>query len=618
MKINLIENKNIEKNRLIKNEKNIFFPFLGINYSNNKIEIQSVYLDNSFFINDLNEEFIDELFLDLYNNNNIKCSFCNLINSNKNSFFCFNCNNLICNKCLNFHKNHNFLELNKINFECFIHKNNKISYFCKECLKFFCDECLKNKNEHKEIININNLIINNRKLLEFKDCINDSINKIKLIENEYLTYKNKLNEMIIKLEESFKLYKKFNELEIKLSQKILDFYLFSIENNQINYQSIQNIYNIFNFNLKTIDINPNDNTFFIINKIYDFLTNYENFILKDSNLNLLIMKCKSNQNKNKTKIKENNNNINKSFLQMDIKKEIHNHLGPLTCILPFNEKYILTSSCDCKINLFDIKNNFSLILTLNEHRYSVNYIIKLFDDRIMSCSDDYSIKIFSFFYDYYNNLNYNVDQILLNHNHNVIKIHELSNKKIMSCSSDQTIKIFYQFKRIYYLESSINLSICNMLQINFNEIVTTSYFKDEINFIKFNTYEIIKTIAQLTSNLPDSIIKINNDLIGIAAKGIILIQVSTHNIIKRIEYYQNNQKQPSNILIRFSKNIILFSRVFNNDLYIKEIEIKKNGELECINEKFLGNYENINCISYINKTYVLINFSNSSIIYVYQ
>ncbi len=303
MKINLIENKNIEKNRLIKNEKNIFFPLLGINYSNNKIEIQSVYLDNSFFINDLNEEFIDELFLDLFNNNNIKCSFCNLINSNKNSFFCFNCNNFFCNKCLTFLKNHNFLVLIKINFDCFIHQNNKISNFCKECLKFFCDECLKNKNDHKQIININNLILNDRKILEFTDCINDSINKIKLIENEYLKYKNKLNEMIIKLEESFKFYKKFNELEIKLSQKILDFYLFSIENNKINYQSIQNIYNIFNFNLKTFDINPNDNIFFNISKIYDFLTNYENFILKDSNLNLIIMKYKSNQNKNKTKIK---------------------------------------------------------------------------------------------------------------------------------------------------------------------------------------------------------------------------------------------------------------------------------------------------------------------------
>ena len=616
--MNLIENKNIQNKNLIKNEKNIFFPLLGINYSNNKIEIQSVYSDNSFFINDLTEEFINELFLDLFNNNNnnIKCSFCKEINSN--NFFCFNCKNLICMKCLNFHKNHNFLEINKINFECFIHKNKKLSNYCKECLKFFCDECLKNKNEHKEIVNINNLILNNRKLLEFKDCINYCIDKVKIIESEYLKYKNKLNEMIFKLEEAFNLFKKFNELEIKLSQKILDFYLFSIENNKINYQSIQNINNIFNFNLKTIEINPNENTFFIVSKIYDFLTNYENFILKDSNLNLIIMKCKSKKNNNKNKTEENNNINNKSFLKMNIKKEIHKHLGPLTCILPYNEKYFLTSSCDCMIKLFDINNNFSLILTLNEHKYPVNYIIKLYDNRIMSCSDDYSIKIFSFFYDYFNNLKYNVDQILLNHNHNVIKIHELSNKKIMSCSSDQTIKIFYEIKKIYYFECSINLSISNMLQINSNEIVTTSYLKDEINFIKFNTFEIIKTISQLTSNLPDSLIKINNDLIGIAAKGIILIQVSTHNIIKRIEYYQNNQRQPSNILIRYSKNIILFSRVFNNDLYIKEIEIKKNGELECINEKFLGNYENINCMSLINKTYFLINFSNSSIIYVFQ
>ena len=84
---------------------------------------------------------------------------------------------------------------------------------------------------------------------------------------------------------------------------------------------------------------------------------------------------------------------------------------------------MISSSADGSIKIFS-QNNFEVQLTINEHQKEINSFTLLNDDRIISCSDDTTMKVIKLI----GQNSYNVEQILNKHTDHVYKIVEL--KKI--------------------------------------------------------------------------------------------------------------------------------------------------------------------------------------------
>ena len=173
-----------------------------------------------------------------------------ICNSHKSPFtyWCNNCNINICDKCLLIHKNHNIIKLSSM----IINNNNIISF--QNTITNFQNKLIEKKK-----------IIDEKKILEQKE------------ENEYLNIFNK--------------YYKLNCNEIIFAKKIIDLYLYLINNNTICYQILVNLkYFIDKINLSCINnktfynsLNQNNNEKNDIMDIYYMVFNSQQYCLFPNN-----------------------------------------------------------------------------------------------------------------------------------------------------------------------------------------------------------------------------------------------------------------------------------------------------------------------------------------------
>ena len=121
---------------------------------------------------------------------------------------------------------------------------------------------------------------------------------------------------------------------------------------------------------------------------------------------------------------------------------------------------------------------------------------------------------------------------------------EKKENELISVSYDKTMKIwklnnenkFECFKTINFQNSE---SYCNILKLNENEFVTSSYGDKRIKFWDSNDYSNIATINQdiETNSIGKFMCLLENDLLCIGgdnSKGFYLIKISTHQLIKNI------------------------------------------------------------------------------------
>jgi hypothetical protein len=165
--------------------------------------------------------------------------------------FCFNCSKNICDECLNEHLNHNVKNIdNNFNIEKYIGKINKA-----------------NEYNDNVVVTINNYV-------RYIDGIVEQLNE-------------KKQKLLYNLES----FKNLNKLEIELCNKLI--IISKNSRNILNYNIINNLKSILNFNDFKIDNlkidltqeNQNYDCNFIISHSNSFLTNLNNFILKNSYFN---------------------------------------------------------------------------------------------------------------------------------------------------------------------------------------------------------------------------------------------------------------------------------------------------------------------------------------------
>ena len=117
------------------------------------------------------------------------------------------------------------------------------------------------------------------------------------------------------------------------------------------------------------------------------------------------------------------------------------------------------------------KNNITVIKTLDAHSEGVNCLLLLFDNRIASCSNDNTIKIFDPSNDYQNTLT-------LNHNGIVSSICQVENGTLVSSSYDKSIKFWEVKKNSYQCLHSIEKAhddwLRKVISLSHNQIASCS------------------------------------------------------------------------------------------------------------------------------------------------
>ena len=177
------------------------------------------------------------------------------IHNNYTEYYCLKCNEEICPLC--FSKNGNHSEHKSLKFEKFLNLAHEI----KSKLKYKTyDECLLNLEKIKEKNNSDK----SKKLEEFGENINNLINKLKIIKENYITKINSqiqyLNQIIEIMKESYKYF------YLILSNEKQDY-------NNINFiRQISEIYDI-----KTEYYNNNSDISKVINIFNNLLSNEELF-----------------------------------------------------------------------------------------------------------------------------------------------------------------------------------------------------------------------------------------------------------------------------------------------------------------------------------------------------
>ena len=121
----------------------------------------------------------------------------------------------------------------------------------------------------------------------------------------------------------------------------------------------------------------------------------------------------------------------------------------------------------------NLLNQFKVIKTINQHNDEVRNLIKLNDNRIVTCSYDNTIKVFEIFED----LRYRGFTIK-KHSSSVTYIALINPNKIVSCSSDRTIKFISINESLYKCEFTIEKAhrdiITKVIFLSCNRIASCS------------------------------------------------------------------------------------------------------------------------------------------------
>ena len=139
---------------------------------------------------------------------------------------------------------------------------------------------------------------------------------------------------------------------------------------------------------------------------------------------------------------------------------------------------------------------------------------------------------------------YNLEQKLIGHSNWVCNVIEIRNNELISVSCDKTMKIWnINNNNKYECTNTINFQNsnngCNILKLNENEFVTSSYNDKCLKFWNSNNFTNISTINNIESfSWPKrNLCKLNDDILcvgGTNSKGFYLIKISTHQLLTNI------------------------------------------------------------------------------------
>ena len=209
-----------------------------------------------------------EKLYDFYQRNKINsintniCSVCyETYNGIQNFYYCNDCKKYFCEIDKDSHENfdnlpHNLINLKYIGNVCNEHLN-IINDYCLDCHKNICHKCKSHFNHKKA--SLSKMIIDDNKLEEYR-------NKISELKGDYNNFYDECDKTIrevINYIENFnknlKNFKKVNDYSFNICEDLLNSYQYLKNENALNYETIENLNSILNFNEIKFNMDKNFN-----------------------------------------------------------------------------------------------------------------------------------------------------------------------------------------------------------------------------------------------------------------------------------------------------------------------------------------------------------------------
>jgi len=465
-----------------------------------------------------------------------------------------------------------------------------ISYFNNNEDENLCSDCLNEKKNNKKETFINSICsIHNAKYEYY--CLNCKINLCELCFKNH-SHEHEIVKILTHLHKKYMFIKKIETIEKNIIniENILEDILKNLENEINNFktiitQKLKEFKDIIEISKKMNLIyekkkKKNDISYEIIQNTIRF-TNFINlnFTFKQKynyfEKAILFFKFITQNNiLHETEEKIYNNKISKRKNILTLK----NHKESVQCLLILKDGRLVSSSNDGLIIIY--KTNFEIDLIINIHKKEVYNIIQNHLNDIISCSADKTINIIQLLKG-----TYYVKQTLKSHSNSILHIREFSNKNLFSSSSDLTIKIWNNTIKGYQLILTLKTKdkIYSILELKkFKQFVCLESEKNVI-FYNLNDFNIIYSLKEIeNSGWTNSICLLNDNIIGICGKNkIIIFNISTYEILHVL------QSECQMICIKkFAVNFILTTNILgqifqyelinDNLLFVDKINAHQN------------------------------------------
>ena len=239
-------------NLILKESKHIICPrcknMSEIDINNFKICIKNCIHNHSMsglFMNDfVNTQYIDE--------SGIKCKYCNKMvnkltqdeNDEESTLLLCSCGSIVCKECITKHmkenendemnKNHKTIEYKNKDYICIEHNTNYTGY-CHKCKKNICEKCEKEKHNKHRIDYFKKISPKDVFIQKLKTMNEDLVAKITKFNKELKELTDLINNISTNIQNDLKIF-------LKITNNVIEDYNFKRKN----YQTIQNIKNIYN------------------------------------------------------------------------------------------------------------------------------------------------------------------------------------------------------------------------------------------------------------------------------------------------------------------------------------------------------------------------------------
>ena len=168
----------------------------------------------------------------------------------QNFYYCNDCQQYYCEKDKIAHekieeKSHNLINIKSIDNTCHEHLN-QYNYYCLDCHRNLCNKCISHNN-HK-IVSLSNLIIGEEKLMQYR-------NTLHILKKNYNNFYNECDKTIKEVLEyienfnnNLKKFKNVNDYSFNICNDLLNSYQYLKNKNSLNYEIIENLRAVLNFN----------------------------------------------------------------------------------------------------------------------------------------------------------------------------------------------------------------------------------------------------------------------------------------------------------------------------------------------------------------------------------
>ena len=178
-------------------------------------------------------------------------------------------------------------------------------------------------------------------------------------------------------------------------------------------------------------------------------------------------------------------------------KVLNNHTNYVAYLSQLKDGRLASTSSDYCLNIYK-RETFELQLSIKEDTSSPRSFTEISNERIFACYDNGIIRLIKLI----GEDKYQVEQVLKEHSSLARKIIEIKENELISVAYDGTMKIWKlnnenKFICIKTINFQSNNSYCNILKLNENEFVVSSYSDKCIKFYNLDNYSNIATINNI-------------------------------------------------------------------------------------------------------------------------